>query len=120
MGCAGAKESLEDKILLMKLDLMEIQMEKEKEIKRLFEMHGEPVKIGIVPDYIDPVFAKEKNIYDGDEYMLNVLKTDDIIKSINIKSVRAKSCKDVKAITEVGNIALSPDKRRKAKKNSKS
>ena len=41
---------------------MEIQMEKEKELKKLSEIEGKPVKRGIVPDYIDPVFAREKKI----------------------------------------------------------
>ena len=63
MGCSGAKEKLEDKMMLVKLARMEIQMEKEKELKKLSEMEGKPVKRGIVPDYIDPVFAKEKNLY---------------------------------------------------------
>ena len=34
MGCTGAKEKLEDRMMLMKLKRMEIQMEKEKELKK--------------------------------------------------------------------------------------
>ena len=75
MGCSGAKEKLEDKMMLVKLARMEIQMEKEKELKKLSEMEGKPVKRGIVPDYIDPAFAKEKNLYD-DELIVNDKKTD--------------------------------------------
>ena len=62
MGCAGAKETLEDKMLLMKLDRLEIQMRKEVELKKLNEKHGEPIRKSIVPDYIDPKFAKEYNL----------------------------------------------------------
>ena len=62
MGCAGAKETLEDKMLLMKLDRLEIQMRKEVEIKKLNEKYGEPIRKSIVPDYIDPEFAKEYNL----------------------------------------------------------
>jgi len=62
MGCAGAKETLEDKMLLMKLDRLEIQMRKELELKKLNEKYGEPIRKSIVPDYIDPEFAKENNL----------------------------------------------------------
>ena len=62
MGCAGAKETLEDKMLLMKLDRLEIQMRKEVELKKLNEKYGEPIRKSIVPDYIDPEFAKENNL----------------------------------------------------------
>ena len=75
MGCSGAKEKLEDQMMLMKLARMEIQMEKEKELKKLSEMEGKPIQRGVIPDYIDPVFAKEKNLYD-DEFVLNDKKTD--------------------------------------------
>ena len=33
MGCSGDKEKLEDQMMLVKLKRMEIQMEKEKELK---------------------------------------------------------------------------------------
>ena len=74
MGCG---HSMEDKVFLAKLDRLEIQVKKEKELKKLSEMQGQPVKRGIVPDYIDPVFAQENKLYEGDEYMMNVNKTED-------------------------------------------
>ena len=71
MGCTGSRENLEDQILLMRLDRMEVQMMKELELKKLSENHGVAIKKGFIPDYIDPDFAKENNIYEDDEYMLN-------------------------------------------------
>ena len=85
MGCSGAKEKLEDQMMLMKLARMEIQMEKEKELKKLSEMEGKPIQRGVIPDYIDPVFAKEKNLYD-DEFVLNDKKTDATGKKKDAKS----------------------------------
>ena len=85
MGCSGAKEKLEDQMMLMKLARMEIQMEKEKELKKLSEMEGKPIQRGVIPDYIDPVFAKEKNLYD-DEFVLNDKKTDTTGKKKDAKS----------------------------------
>ena len=92
MGCAGEREKIEDKMMLMKLQRMEVQMEKEKELKKLSEMEGKPVKRGIVPDYIDPVFAKEKNLYD-DEIILNDKKIDIIgrKKTEKKREIKAKS-----------------------------
>ena len=77
MGCSGAKEKIEDKMMLLKLERMEIQMEKEKELGKLSEITGHKIKSGKIPDYIDPKFAKEKNIYDDDdEFYNNDKKTD--------------------------------------------
>ena len=67
MGCAGEREKIEDKMMLMKLERMEVQMEKEKTLKKLSEMEGRQIPFGHVPDYIDPKFAKDKNIYDDEE-----------------------------------------------------
>ena len=76
MGCAGAKETLEDKMLLMKLDRLEIQMRKEVEIKILNEKYGEPIRKSIVPDYIDPEFAKEYNLDENYEDIKVDTKTE--------------------------------------------
>ena len=67
MGCSGEKEKLQDKMMLMKLERMEIQLEKEKQLKKLSELEGRLIKGNNIPDYIDPNFAKEKHIYDEDD-----------------------------------------------------
>ena len=77
MGCSGAREKIEDKMMLLKLERMEIQMEKEKELNKLSEIAGHKIKPGQIPDYIDPKFAKEKNIYEDDDgFYNNDKKTD--------------------------------------------
>jgi len=80
MGCSGPREKLEDKMMLMKLERMEIQMEKEKELNKLSQIEGHKIKPGHVPDYIDPKFAKEKNIYDDDELDDKKTNANDKIK----------------------------------------
>ena len=87
MGCAGAKEKIEDKMMLMKLERMEIQMEKEKELKKLAEIEGHTIKRNHVPDYIDPKFAKEKNIYDDDE---DIDENDDTDANGKVKNKKGK------------------------------
>ena len=120
MGCSGEKEKLEDRILLMKLDRMEIQMQKEIALKKLADK-GVAVKQGFIPDYIDPVFAKENNIYDDDEYMLNNRKTDksdqperiDLANrsEVKISKKKSKSSKDVRVKADIG------EKKKKKKKD---
>ena len=80
MGCSGEKEKIEDKMMEIKLERMEIKMEKEKELKKLCEMQGRSIKRTHIPDYIDPQFAREKQIedYDDDEEI-------EFDKSTNIK-----------------------------------
>ena len=127
MGCSGEKEKLEDRILLMKLDRMEIQMQKEIALKKLADK-GVAIKQGFIPDYIDPVFAKENNIYDDDEYMLNNRKTDksdqleiiDVENRSEVKGVKkkAKSSKDVRAKIDMGEKKKKKKKDKKKSKNS--
>ena len=129
MGCSGEKEKLEDRILLMKLDRMEIQMQKEIALKKLADK-GVAVKQGFIPDYIDPVFAKENNIYDDDEYMLNNRKTDKSDQperidlpnrsEVKISKKKSKSSKDVRIKNDIGEkkIKKKKDKDKKKSKNS--
>ena len=63
MGCGSVREKLEDQMMVYKLERMEIQMEKEKELKKLSDIEGHAIERYQVPDYIDPQFAKEKRLY---------------------------------------------------------
>ena len=63
MGCGTAREKLENEMMVYKLERMEIQMEKEKELKKLAEIEGHTIERHFIPDYIDPEFAKEKRLY---------------------------------------------------------
>ena len=95
MGCAGAREKIEDKMMLIKLERMEIQMEKEKELKKLAELEGHTIKRSHVPDYIDPKFAKEKQIYDdNDDDEIGNKKTDDMTRKKGKGKSPKKSKKD--------------------------
>ena len=71
MGCGSAREKIEDEMMVYKLERMEIQMQKEKELKKLAEIEGHTIERHKIPDYIDPEFAKQKKLYeefqDGDE-----------------------------------------------------
>ena len=96
MGCAGAREKIEDQMMLMKLERMEVQMEKEKELKKLSEIEGHTIKGQKIPDYIDPKFAKEKQIYDDDDEENGVKKTDDARKKDKKSDKNKKDKKETK------------------------
>ena len=106
MGCAGAREKIEDKMMLMKLERMEVQMEKEKRLKQLSELEGHAIKRNHIPDYIDPKFAREKQIYDDDDdedddnENIGDKKTDDVQRKIkkdkNDKKAKGKNDKKEK------------------------
>ena len=76
MGCSGEREKIKDKMILLKLERMQIKIEKEKVLGKLSEITGHKIKSGRIPDYIDPKFAKEKNICDDDGLFNNDKKTD--------------------------------------------
>ena len=63
MGSSSSREEIENKMSLIKLKRMEIQVQKEKELKKLADIDGNAVKGTQVPDYIDPEFAKQKNLF---------------------------------------------------------
>ena len=67
MGCSTTREKIEDKMMVYKLERMEIQMEKEKELKKLAEIEGHTVERHHIPDYIDPDFARERKLYEKDK-----------------------------------------------------
>ena len=118
MGCAGAREKIEDKMMLMKLERMEIQMEKEKELKKLAELEGHTIKRCHVPDYIDPKFAKEKQIYDDDDDdEIGDKKTDDMTrKKGKSKSPKKNDKKDKKEKVNKSKKGKNDDKKKKKKK----
>ena len=80
MGCGSTREKIEDEMMVYKLERMEVQMEKEKELKKLAEIEGRTIERHKVPDYIDPEFAKEKKLYED---------------NVDNKSKKRKSKKDV-------------------------
>ena len=108
---------------------MEIQMQKEIALKKLVDK-GVAVKQGFIPDYIDPVFAKQNNIYDDDEYMLNNRKTDKSDQperidlpnrsEVKISKKKSKRRKDVRIKNDIGEkkIKKKKDKDKRKSKNS--
>ena len=88
MGCSGARENIQEKIMFLKLKRIEIRIEKEKELNKLSEIEGHKIKPSQIPDYIDPKFARENNIYDNDDEFCFIdknINTNIIINNQNKK-----------------------------------
>ena len=98
MGGSSDKESTENKMMLLKLERMEIQMEKEKELKKLSDLEGRQVQRGKVPDYIDPVFARENNlleaINEGNENNNQAQNGNNNIQEMDSKPKKSKKTKE--------------------------
>ena len=107
MGCGSPREKLEDEMMVYKLERMAIQMEKEKELKKLAEIEGHQIERSQIPDYIDPQFAKEKRLYieQNNENNNDNINNDDNNDNMSIKKKKNKK------LSESDNI-----KKRKKKK----
>ena len=55
MGCSNPREDLEDQIMLIRLKRMNIQMEKEKQCKKLSEIEGKNINLDNLSCYLDAV-----------------------------------------------------------------
>jgi len=110
MGCGTAREKLEDKMMVYKLERMEIQMEKEKELKKLAEIEGHTIERNRVPDYIDPKFAKENRLYEVEKEDKD--KDNDKSESLDKSSKKSKKSNKKKEKEK----ELKSDKKKKKKK----
>ena len=115
MGASNSKKDIEDRMMLLKLKRMEIQVEKEKELKKLSELEGSPIKQTIIPDYIDHEFAKKNNIYIDNIDKINIKNDKKKEKKILITDINEKRKKNSK-----DNKGKKKDKKIKFKNTSKS
>ena len=59
MGCGNPKEKVEDKMMKMKMALIEVQMEKYKQLELLKKMDGKEIETPNIPNYIDKEFLNK-------------------------------------------------------------
>ena len=87
-------------------------------MKKLAELEGHSIKRSHIPDYIDPKFAKEKQIYDDDDdEEIGNKKTDDMIgKKVKNRSPKGKEKKDKKDKRNKSKKDKNNDKKKKKKK----
>jgi len=63
MGCGSVQKNIENEMMIMELERVNIQMERRKNLKMLEDLDGVKRKANVIPDYIDPKFAKDKLNY---------------------------------------------------------
>ena len=64
MGCTSVREKLENEMMNIQILRLEIQMERYNQLKKLSKLENHKINyVNVIPDYIDPNFAKEHNIY---------------------------------------------------------
>ena len=63
MGCGSTQKNIENEMMIMELERVKIQMERRQNLKMLEDLDGVKRKANIIPDYIDPQFAKDKLNY---------------------------------------------------------
>ena len=121
MGCTGERQTIEDQMMLLKLERMEIQMEKDKKIKILSEIEGRTIKDTEIPDYIDPKFADGKNLPTGcDEGSESSSESDnDDENKESKKKEKSKKKKDKKDKKKNKNDKEKKKKGKKKKKKKK-
>ena len=53
MGCGDMKEKIENEMVKMKMERVEVQMERKKQLNLLKEIDGCDIKLAKIPDYIN-------------------------------------------------------------------
>ena len=56
MGCGTAREKLENEMIMMKLQRIGIQMERQNQVKLLEDIDGRKIRVPNIPDYLDSKF----------------------------------------------------------------
>ena len=131
MGGSSSRQDIENQMSLIKLQRMEIQVEKEKALKKLSEMEGGQIQRSEVPDYIDPAFAKQKNILNENQTMEEenkdnknpkvknkINKKTNKTEEIEPKDRKEKRNKNKDKISKGGSERIRTDQKEKKIKNS--
>ena len=97
MGCGDTKEKIENEMAKIKMERIEVQMERKKQLQLLKGIDGIPIKLPEIPDYIDKDYNSEQNtkrtkneteyvVKKKDNNKLKLKKSKSIVAKDNIKS----------------------------------
>ena len=96
MGCSNPREKLENEMMEIQITRIEIQMQKYNQLKRLSQIENRKIDyINIIPDYLDPNFARENKIDVADATNKKINITNEK-KKINSKRRNSKKSKTKK------------------------
>ena len=89
MGCGSAREKLENEMIMMKLERIGIQMERQNQMQMLEKIDGKKMKVPKIPDYIDTKNFRKK-------LSKKSLKMKKRSKSFNLrKKIKSEETNDV-------------------------
>ena len=86
MGCVNIKDQIENEMLKIKMNRIEVQYERQQQLKLLKEKYGYDYKPSTIPDYYDPNTTKENQPQKKRSFSLNKKS-----KTIRLKPKRSKS-----------------------------
>ena len=116
MGCGTAREKLENEMIMMKLERIGIQMERQNQVKLLENIDGRKIRVPNIPDYLDSKF-KIKSIIKNTSNKKIRRRMFNSKKSFNIKK-RSKSVHSRKKMkTQETNLIYDHKGGQKSKKN---
>ena len=110
MGCGDSKEKIENEMVKMKMERIEVQMERQKQLKLLKDIDGCEIKAPNIPDYIDlnnnsnqnqEIKTTKKIETDLAKRKMSTTKLKiRKSKSLNMKNVRSKSTLNVRKYSQ--------------------
>ena len=93
MGCGS---SVEDQVLLAKLDRLEVQVKKEKELKKLSEMEGRPIKSLEQYNGFDTISENKRRMKSTNDRYIDTYTNKDKVKRKKKKGASEKKSKKKK------------------------
>ena len=95
MGCGNPKEKVENEMIKMKMQRIQIQMERQNQLKLLRDIDGKELKFQKIPDYIDESCCENQDTKRNKKTESNSIKKRKILKkskTVNLK--RRKKTKE--------------------------
>ena len=97
MGCGDAKEKIENEMVKMKMERIEVQMERQKQLKLLKDIDGCEIKAPNIPDYIDLNNNSNQNQETKTTKKIDTDLAKRKISTTKLKIRKSKSMKNVKS-----------------------
>ena len=117
MGCGNAKEKVEEELMNAKMERIELQFERQKQMNMLKELgYDSEYKQPIIPDYTSPQVENEKDRTMKKNKTLQFTKQ----KTARMRPIRSKSFAFKNQNPINGEVALSETKIKQKKKLKKS
>lgn len=103
MGCSGAQKKIENEMMLIEYERINLQIERMKTLKKLEEIDGIKRKGNVIPDYLDPKFARNKK-KNSKKSTKDLINGETIVDAPNKKELNSKNSKKKSSKSKRTNI----------------